>query len=362
MYWADWPSGVVKTAAVSREPEVKTVVSKQPAPFGVALDPGAGKIYWLQLEVSKGKGARDAIRRASLNGSGVQTLVERTSAGFEGGIAIDPAAGKLYWSEAEARDIGVANLDGSQARTLFSTGLDIPEGLAIETANPHPRNTAPPFIEGLVRVGSPLACQPGAWTGTGPISFAYQWSVLNGATIEGATGATYVPPTELAGQQLVCAVSATDDVDTSTAASAAVTVSALPAPVPTLVAGIALAHLTAFGTSARVPVFTSLPGAARLEAKPMLGQSRARSRHGRGPGLRSPRATVAHKARPTGPRRRSAHSGPRTVAVSRSLPAGRSTITLHGLVPGTTYRLVLTIATSDGQSARATAILRVRRR
>ena len=50
MYWADWPSGTVKTAPMSREPDVKTVVSKQPAPSGVALDRGAGKIYWLQLE------------------------------------------------------------------------------------------------------------------------------------------------------------------------------------------------------------------------------------------------------------------------------------------------------------------------
>src|SRR5207245_10367582 len=144
-------------------PDVKTVVSKQPAPFGVALDRGAGKIYWLQLEVTKGKGERIVIRRANLSGSGVQTLIERTNAGFEGGIAIDPATGKLYWSEAEARDIGVANLDGSQAHTLFNTGLDVPEGVAVETANPRPRNTAAPFIEGLARVGSPLRCGSTSW-------------------------------------------------------------------------------------------------------------------------------------------------------------------------------------------------------
>jgi DNA-binding beta-propeller fold protein YncE len=137
IYWADWPSGDIKSAAMSPEPTVTNIVTKQAAPFGVAVDHRGGKLYWLELNLNKKKREKNEIRRANLDGTEVQTLVERPGAGFEGGLAIDPVAGKLYWSEAETRDIGVSNLDGSQAQTLLSTGEAVPVGLAVETSEPH---------------------------------------------------------------------------------------------------------------------------------------------------------------------------------------------------------------------------------
>ena len=145
---------------MTAEPVVTNVVTKQAAPFGVAVDHAGGKLYWIELNLNKKKREKDEIRRANLDGSEVETLVERPGAGFEGGIAIDPVAGKLYWGEAEARDIGVSNLDGSQAQTLFSTGEAIPVGLAVEDADPRPASTAAPAIEGNPQVGSPLHCNP----------------------------------------------------------------------------------------------------------------------------------------------------------------------------------------------------------
>ena len=49
----------------------------------------------------------------------------------------------------------------------------------------------------------------------------------------------------------------------------------------------------------------------------------------------------------------------RTITVTRSLPPGRSTMTLRGLVPGTTYRLVLAVRSTGGLSAKDQATLRV---
>jgi len=351
MYWADWPSGTIKTAAIGPEPAVTNLVTKQAAPFGIAVDDAGGKVYWLELNFGKKKSEMNEIRRANLDGSEIQTIVERPGAGFEGGLAIDPGAGKVYWSESEAHDIGVSNLDGSQAQTLFSTGQDSPEGLAVETVDPRPTNTDAPFIEGSAQVGNPLSCNPGTWTGTGPVSFGYRWEIVGGTAIEGATGSAYVPSAEEADSMLACVVTAADNVDMSTATSAPVLVSAFPSgPVVSppivvpvvqarLIAAIAFAKLTSLRTTALVPVFASLPGTATLKATPIGKHTKA-----------------------TNKGRSNKRTKPKTVTAIQKLRAGRDTIALKKLVPGTTYRLVLTIESPDGQTASDTATLKIARR
>jgi hypothetical protein len=343
IYWADWPSGEIKTAAMAPAPTVKNIVTKQPAPFGVAVDHAGGKVYWLQLNLSKKKNENNVIRRANLSGTVVQTLVERPGAGFEGGLAIDPAAGKLYWGEGETHDIAVSNLDGGQARTLLGTDRSVPEGLAVETIEPHPSYMAPPVIEGIAQVGSRLRCNPGSWTGVGPVFLDYQWATPRGSAVEGAIGSTYVPPSEDAGNTLVCVVTATDNVETSTATSAGLKVAAYPSAVVTqhvvrLVGGIAYSMLRSTGTRARVPVFTSAAGIATLKATP-IGRHTSRSRSARSKRRSKPIAI--------------------TVVASQRLMAGRALITLKRLVPGVSYRLRLTIRSADGQTARDTATLKV---
>jgi Low-density lipoprotein receptor repeat class B len=345
IYWADWPSGDLKTAAMAPEPTVTNIITKQPAPFGIAVDHGGGKVYWLELNLNKKKREKNEIRRANLDGTEVETLIERPGAGFEGGLAIDPAAGKLYWGEGETHDIGVANLDGSQARTLLSTGESIPEGLAVETTEPHPTVTAPPLIEGSAQVGSPLRCNPGSWTGVGPIFVGYQWATSGGNAVEGATGSAYVPSSEDAGNTLVCVVTASDNVETSTATSAGLKVAAFPSSVVTeqfvrLVAGIAYSTLRSTGKRARVPVFTSLSGIATLKATPI----------------------VRHRSRTRGARFKRYQPNAITVLVRQRLVTGRALMTLKKLVPGVSYRLLLTIRSADGQTARDTATLKVARR
>jgi hypothetical protein len=97
-----------------------------------------------------------------------------------------------------------------------------------------------------------------------------------------------------------------------------------------LVGGIAFSRLRSVGRSARVPIFTSLPGVATLTATPI----------GRTPNRR-------HRPRP------------RRITVRQRIARGRAQIVLRRLVPGVTYRLVLTIRSSDGQATRDTATLKV---
>lgn len=371
MYWADFKLGDIKTAAMTPGAEVTNIAVKQRHPFGIAVDPSAGKVFWLDLDLEKNKKEADQIVSANLDGSEARTLISRPGAGFEGGLAVEPLAGKLYWTEAENRDIATANLDGSDVEVLLSTGEDVPEGIAVTSGEPPPADELAPAIEGHAQVGSPLACNPGSWTGTGPLTFAYEWQTAAGSPIEGATGSVYVPPAEDAGAVLECAVSATDRVETVTAASAGVLVAGLPAAFAPaaleapLVAGIALARLTSASTSASVPVFTSLACEATLEAVPLRPSARRHPRHEArtrprprlGVGGQSP---VGRAARGSSRRAaRTASRRPRRVVVHRALAPGRASITLRGLVPRASYELLLTAVTADGQAASDRATLSV---
>jgi phage gp46-like protein len=51
--------------------------------------------------------------------------------------------------------------------------------------------TAPPTITGSLLVGSILTCSTGTWSGAGPLTYYYQW-LRGGATVPGATTATYL--------------------------------------------------------------------------------------------------------------------------------------------------------------------------
>jgi len=65
------------------------------------------------------------IRRANLDGSGVEDLV--TTGLFEPNrIALDVAGGKMYWTDNGTDKIQRANLDGSEVEDLVTTGPPIP--------------------------------------------------------------------------------------------------------------------------------------------------------------------------------------------------------------------------------------------
>jgi len=359
MYWADLPTGTIRSAAMAVEPLVSELIINQVSPFGVAVDPVHGRLYWMTLDVKGGKKERNLISSAKLDGSEAQPLIERGGGeeaigAFEGGLVVDPQAGRLYWGEAAARRIATSNLDGSEAQTLFSTGSDTPEGLAVDTVSPHPVVTSPPSIEGSAQVGAPLQCNPGEWSSTGPISLSYQWQLAGSGTVEGATGRWFVPPSEAAGEQLTCVVSARDSVDEGVATSAAVSISALPGtgpaqPATRLVGGIALARLRSSGTRARVPVFSSAPATATLTATRRARPGSRLSGHG----AHAHRHEAAHNHR---------RALRRTISVTRALAAGRASITLTGLTRGATYKLMLTLRSPDGQRTTDTATLKVAKR
>ena len=98
---------------------VEDLVTDLSAPRGLALDLGAGKMYWTQiLNVNSGTLQRGKIRRANLDGSSVEDLV--TDLGNPYHLALDVGAGKIYWTDLNSHKIQRANLDGSGVEDLVT--------------------------------------------------------------------------------------------------------------------------------------------------------------------------------------------------------------------------------------------------
>ncbi len=84
-----------------------------------------------------------------------------------------------------------------------------------------PTNSQPPVVSGTAQVGQVLASTTGTWTGA--TSFAYQWAG-NGASIAGATAASYTPVSSDAGHTLTATVTATGSSGATASATSAPTV------------------------------------------------------------------------------------------------------------------------------------------
>ena len=104
-------------------------------PRGLALDIGAGKIYWTESSNGgiPGPGApwEGSVHRADLDGTNIETLVTSGDVGedmFPWGIALDVKNSKMYWADINTGKIRRADLDGSNVEEVV-TGLDSPQGL-----------------------------------------------------------------------------------------------------------------------------------------------------------------------------------------------------------------------------------------
>ncbi len=132
MYWANSDQGSIQRANLDGT-QVEDVVGGLSFPQGIALDRGAGKIYW-----TSGQG----IQRSNLDGTSIEIVVPGLSSPV--GVALDTAARKLYWTTLYPPKIQRANLDGSQVEDIVTEGLGTPWGIAIVTSVPVPNDATPP--------------------------------------------------------------------------------------------------------------------------------------------------------------------------------------------------------------------------
>ncbi|HEY5198209.1 MAG TPA: hypothetical protein VIJ51_14400 [Solirubrobacteraceae bacterium] len=144
--------------------------------------------------------------------------------------AIRGATGQSY--TLTAADVGhtirvqetASNASGGGAPATSTTTAVV--GGAPPTTPP-PANTTPPAVTGTATVGRSVGCSS-VWTGTPPLSFAYQW-LRDGVAIPGATGSNYAIVAADAGKHLSCRVTASNAAGSATATSAAVGVTIIAA-------------------------------------------------------------------------------------------------------------------------------------
>jgi hypothetical protein len=101
--------------------ERKVIVDGCHLPDGIAVDAAAGHIYWTNMGTSPANND-GSIERADLDGRNRRMIVPPGKTFTPKQIQLDKKTGKLYWGDREGMRVMRCNLDGSQIETLVETG------------------------------------------------------------------------------------------------------------------------------------------------------------------------------------------------------------------------------------------------
>ncbi len=90
-------------------------------PDGIAVDVAAGHIFWTNMGTNPATND-GSIERADFDGSNREVIVPRGATFTPKQIQLDKENGKLYWGDREGMRVMRCNLDGSQIETLVEAG------------------------------------------------------------------------------------------------------------------------------------------------------------------------------------------------------------------------------------------------
>jgi DNA-binding beta-propeller fold protein YncE len=97
----------------------KVIVTGCRYPDGIAVDVAAGHIYWTNMGVPKVNDG--SIERADLDGRNRTTIVPQGGTFTPKQIQLEKKSRKLYWCDREGMRVMRANLDGSAIETIVDT-------------------------------------------------------------------------------------------------------------------------------------------------------------------------------------------------------------------------------------------------
>ena len=98
----------------------KTIVTDCRFPDGIVVDAQAGHIYWTNMGIPDLNDG--SIERVDLDGGNRKVIVPQGVTHTPKQMHLDKANGKLYWCDREGMRVMRANLDGSQVETLVERG------------------------------------------------------------------------------------------------------------------------------------------------------------------------------------------------------------------------------------------------
>jgi hypothetical protein len=129
-----------------------------------------------------------------------------------------------------AGDVGHTVRAYESAANLGGTGTAVASAASAVITAPAtpPVNVAAPVASGQAVVGGTLSCTTGMWTGTAPITYAYEW-LGDGNTIAGATSSTHKLAATDVAQAIGCNVTATNAGGSASVQSQTLLVTAAPA-------------------------------------------------------------------------------------------------------------------------------------
>src|SRR6201989_2082363 len=98
----------------------EVIVTECRYPDGIAVDVAAGHIYWTNM----GHPAADdgSIERADFDGRDRSTIIPEGGTFTPKQLQLEKSSRKLYWCDREGMRVMRANLDGSYIETLVDTG------------------------------------------------------------------------------------------------------------------------------------------------------------------------------------------------------------------------------------------------
>jgi hypothetical protein len=99
----------------------KVIVTGCNMPDGIAVDVAAGHIYWTNMGTTPATND-GSIERADLDGGNRKIIVPRGATFTAKQLQLDKANGKLYWCDREGMRVMRCNLDGSKIETLVEAG------------------------------------------------------------------------------------------------------------------------------------------------------------------------------------------------------------------------------------------------
>lgn len=124
IFFLDLAGGRVLSASPDGSDMTTLVVEGRKCPDGLAVDTAAGHLYWTNMgDFKKNDGS---IFRSDLDGRNVVTIVPPGGAFTPKQIQIEQKTGKLYWCDREGMRVMRANVDGSNIETLVDTSQGDP--------------------------------------------------------------------------------------------------------------------------------------------------------------------------------------------------------------------------------------------